>query len=182
MSPFVPSPGHTDIPHEGDVATEEGMVHLVDLPGIYSIAASSEDEVIARDYLLSGEADLVLNIVDATNLERNLYLTLQLLEMRIPVLVVLNMSDLAQKRGIEIDADHLSEHLGVPVVAVSAISREGLRAAKEALAGALIDFFDILFGAVFVVRYAPSRLYRCNALHSRSIGEVNAEAIWAERY
>ena len=137
VSPFVPSPGHTDIPHEGDVATEEGMVHLVDLPGIYSIAASSEDEVIARDYLLSGEADLVLNIVDATNLERNLYLTLQLLEMRIPVLVVLNMSDLAQKKGIEIDADHLSEHLGVPVVAVSAISREGLRAAKEALAGAL---------------------------------------------
>ncbi len=137
VSPFVPSPGHTDIAHEGDVSTSEGTVHLVDLPGIYSIAASSEDEVIARDYLLSGEADMVVNIVDSTNLERNLYLTLQLIEMRVPVLVVLNMSDLAEKRSITIDAEHLSEHLGVPVVAVSAVQREGVRKVKEALAEAL---------------------------------------------
>ena len=94
---------------------------VVDLPGIYALAASSEDEAVARDYLLSADADLVVNIVDASNIQRNLFLTLQLLEMGLPVIVVLNMMDLAEKRGIDIDVAHLSNHLGCPVIAASAI-------------------------------------------------------------
>mgnify|MGYP006286420027 CR=1 FL=1 len=137
VAPYIPTPGHTDVAHEGDVSTAGGIAHLVDLPGIYSISATSEDEIIARDYLLSGDADMVLNIVDSTNFERNLYLTLQLIEMRIPVIVVLNMTDLAEKNGIEIDTEHLSEHLGVPVVAISAIRKEGIHKVKRTIAEAL---------------------------------------------
>jgi ferrous iron transport protein B len=139
VAPYIPAPGHTDIAHEGDVATAGGTAHLVDLPGIYSISATSEDEIIARDYLLSGDADMVLNIIDATNFERNLYLTIQLIEMRIPVIVVLNMIDLAEKDGIEIDTEHLSKHLGVPVISVSAIRKEGIQRVKRVISEAVQD-------------------------------------------
>ena len=112
---------------------------LVDLPGIYSLNASSEDEVVARDFLLSGEYDLIVNIVDASNLERNLFLTLQLIEMRVPLLVVLNMVDLAESRGISVDADHLSKHLGCPVVAAQANSRQGINTIRDALRAAVVE-------------------------------------------
>lgn len=94
---------------------------FVDLPGIYSLFAFSEDERIARDYMLSEKPDLVVNIVDSTNLERNLYLTTQLLEMRIPMLIVLNMVDLAEKQNLTIEFDHLSKHLEVPCIGISAV-------------------------------------------------------------
>lgn len=110
-----------------------GAATVVDLPGIYSMAAASEDEVIARDFLLSGGVDLVVNIVDASNIERNLFLTLQLIEMRLPVLVVLNMMDLAAQKGIRIDVHHLSQHLGCPVVPVSAVRPEQARSLLEAI-------------------------------------------------
>jgi ferrous iron transport protein B len=110
-----------------------GYPELVDLPGIYSLNATSEDEIVARDFLLSGDYDLILNIVDASNLERNLFLTLQLIEMRVPLLVVLNMVDLAESHGITIDPDHLATHLGVPVVALQANSRGGIQSARTAL-------------------------------------------------
>ena len=115
-------------------------VTLVDLPGVYSlgvVSTSSIDEQIARDYVLSGEADLIVNIVDASNLERNLYLTTQLLEMRTPLVVALNMMDVARDRRIEIDARKLSERLGCPVVALVAARGEGmteLNAAIESVA------------------------------------------------
>lgn len=100
--------------------TEAGQaVDVVDLPGVYLIGsadAGSQDERVARDYILSGEADLVLNIVDASNLERNLYLTTQLIELGVPMLVVLNMMDMAKSAGVEIDIDALSARLGCPVV------------------------------------------------------------------
>ena len=132
-SPYTPSPGHTEQPLVGETETRLGGVDLVDLPGIYTLSASSEDEIIARDYLLSGDADLVINIVDATNLERNLYLTLQLMEMGLPILVVLNKMDMAKKDGITIDVDHLSRHLDAPVVAISAVTAEGIRNSREAV-------------------------------------------------
>ncbi len=138
-SPYVPSPGHTEQPLLGETETRLGEVELVDLPGIYTLSASSEDEIIARDYLLSGEADLVIDIVDATNLERNLYLTLQLIEMGLPILVVLNKMDMAKKDGITIDVDHLSKHLDAPVVPISAVTTEGIRDSRKALQNALSE-------------------------------------------
>ena len=138
-SPYVPSPGHTEQPVVGETETHLGEVELVDLPGIYTLSASSEDEIIARDYLLSREADLVIDIVDATNLERNLYLTLQLIEMGLPILVVLNKMDMAKKDGITIDLDHLSKHLDAPVVPISAVTTEGIRDSRKALQNALSE-------------------------------------------
>ncbi len=115
----------------------EKIIELVDLPGTYSLdsagEATSVDETIARDYILAQEADAILNIVDASNLERNLYLTVQLLEMRVPMLVALNMSDLAREQGQRIDAEALSRQLGCPVIPISAASGEGLEILREAL-------------------------------------------------
>ncbi len=111
-------------------------VTLVDLPGVYSlgvVSTSSVDEQIARDYALSGEADLIVNIVDASNLERNLYLTTQLLEMRAPMVVVLNMMDVARERRIDIDTRMLAKRLGCPVVPVVASRSEGLAELKTAI-------------------------------------------------
>ena len=112
-------PGVTVEKKEGFFLCGDKTINLVDLPGIYSISATSEDERVARDYLLSGEADLVINIVDASNLERNLYLTTQLIEMGLPILVVLSMIDVAEESGIRIDVEHLSKHLQLPLVAVN---------------------------------------------------------------
>ncbi|MCX7787919.1 MAG: Fe(2+) transporter permease subunit FeoB [Spirochaetes bacterium] len=117
-------PGVTVEKKEGTFPCGDKRVNLVDLPGIYSVSATSEDERVARDYLLSGEADLVIDIVDASNLERNLYLTLQLIEMGLPVLLVLNMMDIAEESGIRIDLDHLSKHLQLPIVGVTGTNPE----------------------------------------------------------
>lgn len=105
---------------------------LQDLPGIYSMSPYTPEEKVARDYLLSQEADAILNVVDATNLERNLYLTTQLIETGIPVTIVLNMSDLLQVQGKQLDIETLSYQFGVPVVATSAIKNTGIEAALKA--------------------------------------------------
>lgn len=110
---------------------------IVDLPGIYSLSSHSEDERVARNYLLSREADAVINIVDASNLERNLFLTLNLLEMRVPVYIVLNMADLALKRGFTIDPDVLSKKLGVPVVTMNATKGTDITAFKTQFSQAI---------------------------------------------
>lgn len=114
---------------------EEGgtRVDVTDLPGIYSFSAYSIDESIARKHILMDTPDLVVNIVDASNLERNLYLTTQLLEMRVPVLVVLNMVDIAKKRRIHIEMEHLARHLGCPVVPIVAKKGTGLDDLREAI-------------------------------------------------
>ncbi|CUW40595.1 fused ferrous iron transporter, protein B: GTP-binding protein; membrane protein [Magnetospirillum sp. XM-1] len=112
---------------------------LVDLPGIYmigGISKGSEDERVSRDYILSGEPEVVVNIVDAYNLERNLYLTAQLLEMRVPLVVAVNMMDLAEKSGIHIDTDALSRVLDCPVVPLVASRRKGVDDLKAAIAAA----------------------------------------------
>lgn len=110
-----------------------GRVTVVDLPGIYSLDALSLDEHITRQFLLEPEADVVINVLDAANLERNLYLTVQLLEMGVPVVLALNMMDVARKRGIGIDTDLLSRKLGCPVVPVVAVSGQGIAELKQAL-------------------------------------------------
>jgi ferrous iron transport protein B len=119
-------PGVTVERREGRCELDGRPVRVIDLPGIYSLDADSLDEKVTRDYLLSREADLVVNVIDATNLERNLYLSVQLLELDVPVVMALNMMDVARKRGIEIDLAALSERLGCPVVPVVAVSKEGI--------------------------------------------------------
>jgi len=119
-------PGVTVERKEGRSRIDGRNVTVVDLPGIYSFDASSLDECVTRDYLLSREADLVLNVIDAANLERNLYFSVQLLEMGVPLVVALNMMDVARKRGIQIDAQDLSNRLGCPVVPIVATTGEGL--------------------------------------------------------
>ena len=102
-------------------------VAIVDLPGIYSLSPYTPEEVIARNYVLDEKPDCVINIVDATNLERNLYLTTQLLEIDVPVVVALNMMDAVEKAGDKIDAKLLEERLGVPVIKISALKETGLK-------------------------------------------------------
>lgn len=103
-------------------------IELVDLPGAYSLSAYSPEEVITRDFILNESPDLVLIVVDAANLERNLYLAVQVLELEVPAMVVLNMFDMAQARGFEIDIEQLSQALQVPVA--TAVARKG-RGIKE---------------------------------------------------
>ena len=115
---------------------------VVDLPGVYALGAVSEssiDERVARDYILSGDADLFVNIVDASNLERNLYLTAQLIEMRVPFVLALNMFDVARERRIRIDAEALARELGCPVVPLVAHRGEGVDALGEAIERALSE-------------------------------------------
>ena len=109
-----------------------GVFRLTDLPGIYSFAASTDDERVARDALIRSRYDAVINILDASNLERSLYLTSQLLDMRVPLVVALNQADVAERRGIAVDATHLARHLGCPVVPMVASRGEGLEALKAA--------------------------------------------------
>jgi len=124
-------PGVTVDRKQGFFELQNRTVTIYDLPGIYSLDASSIDEEVTRDYLLSREANLIINVVDAANLERNLYLTTQLLEMGVPIVLVLNMMDVARKRGIDIDTKKLSQELGCPVVPVVATHSEGIDLLKQ---------------------------------------------------
>jgi ferrous iron transport protein B len=126
-------PGKTVARSEGSFDHDDQSIQIVDLPGTYSLNASSPEEVIARDYLVSGEPDAVIVVVDAANLERNLYLSVQVLETGIPTILVLNMTDVAISRGIVVDATELSIRLGIPVVAMVARSGEGLEDLKDAV-------------------------------------------------
>lgn len=118
-------PGVTVERKSGKIRKQSDWV-LQDLPGIYSLSPYSIEEKVARDYLLSQEVDLVLNIVDATNLERSLYLTTQLIEMGRPVVLALNMSDLLTSQSKTINSDQLSYQMGVPVVVTSALQNKGM--------------------------------------------------------
>lgn len=121
-------------------------IEIQDLPGIYSMSPYSPEEKVARDYLLSKRADSILNVVDATNLERNLYLTTQLIETGIPVTLALNMSDVLEAQGKTINIDKLSYHLGVPVVATSALKQTGVdKVVKKAAHTTIASVGDIAF-------------------------------------
>lgn len=126
----------------GEFTYKDREITIVDLPGIYSLqpsSASSEDERVARDYILQDEAELIVNIVDASNLERNLYLTTQLLEMQVPMIVVLNMLDMAAAHQIEIDPHKLSEALGCLVIGIVASKEQGLKELCAAIDAQLDD-------------------------------------------
>ncbi|MGI6752171.1 MAG: ferrous iron transport protein B [Anaerovoracaceae bacterium] len=119
-------PGVTVEKKEGILKYEGKQYHIIDLPGTYSLGAFSEDEVVARDYILTGDADVIINVVDAGNIERNLYLTTQLLEMEKNIVIALNMVDEAEKRDIRFDVEGLSKKLGVPVIPTIAAKEKGV--------------------------------------------------------
>ena len=134
-------PGVTVERKEGKYTHDGLAITIVDLPGVYSLDAEDGDtgldELVARDYLLSGEADIIINIVDASNLERNLYLTTQILEMRVPTILALNMMDVAKERDFKINISKLAERLGCTVVPMSAASNDGLPLLRDAINRAL---------------------------------------------
>lgn len=126
-------PGVTVERKEGHFKQDDKAVRVIDLPGIYSLDAASLDERVTSDYLLSHDADIIVNVVDASNLERNLYLTVQMLEMNVPLVLALNMMDVAKRQGVMIDIQKLSKILGCPVVPVVAVNGEGLNDLKQAI-------------------------------------------------
>jgi len=126
-------PGVTVEWKEGVIETEQTHLRFIDLPGTYSLTAYSEEELVARNYLLESGPDLVIDVVDASNLERNLYLTTELLELGLPLVVALNMSDVAVSRGLEIDAAVLARRLGVPVVPMVGRTGRGIDTMLEAV-------------------------------------------------
>ena len=112
-------PGVTVEHKSGHYQFESRKYEVIDLPGIYSLSGGTPDELVARNYILNEKPDLIVNIVDASNLERNLYLTVQLMELGAPILICLSMGDIAEQNGIVIDIPHLESHLGfqaIPVV------------------------------------------------------------------
>lgn len=127
-------PGVTVDSKMGEIRGEKGDA-VVDLPGIYSIRPYTNEELVTRKFIMKEHPDGIINIVDATNIERNLYLTLQLLEMHIPMVLALNMMDEVRSNGGTIDIDKMQEELGIPVVAISAVKNEGIedliRAVRE---------------------------------------------------
>jgi len=120
-------PGVTVEKKEGSLSYEGYDIKVVDLPGVYSLTAYSLDEVIARDFVIDGNPDVVVDIVDASNLERNLYLAVQLLEMGAPLIIALNMMDVAESRGYRIDVNALAREIGTPVVPMVATRNQGTR-------------------------------------------------------
>lgn len=119
-------PGVTVEKKEAKLLSDKSVT-ITDLPGIYSLSPYSPEEQCSRDYLMSGEPDVVVQVVDATNLERNLYLALQVIETGLPVVVALNMADLVEKNGDKIDTDKLSKKLGCPVMMISALKNKGIK-------------------------------------------------------
>ncbi len=158
-------PGVTVEKKSGSFEYASRHITIVDLPGIYSLqpsSAASEDEKVARDYIMLDEAELVINIVDASNLERNLYLTTQLIEMQVPMIVVVNMLDVARDHQIEINLSALEDKLGIPVVGIIASKENGL----EELCRVIDRELDSLTIPFNPIRFSPDIT---NAI--RTIGE-----------
>lgn len=135
-------PGVTVEKKTGEYTYDGKLVEVVDLPGTYSLESDSDislDERVARDFVAAKEADLIINILDASNIERNLYLTSQLIEMRVPMIVVLNMMDVVARRGLQIDIEKLAEQLASPVIAISASTRQGIKELKDRVSLAVVE-------------------------------------------
>lgn len=120
-------PGVTVDKKEGVYKKGKEQIQIIDLPGIYSLSPYTPEEVISRNFILDEKPDCIINIVDATNLERNLYLTTQLMEINVPIVVALNMMDVLNKNGDMLDITKLQDKIGVPVVAISALKEDGIK-------------------------------------------------------
>ena len=130
-------PGKTVERKEGSWNHNGHTYTIVDLPGTYSLTAFSMEEIIARDFIIDAQPDAVVVVVDAANLERNLYLVVQIIEMGVPVVVALNMTDIADAKGLKIDVDRLAQGLGVLVVPMVARDKQGIDALGSAIVSAL---------------------------------------------
>ena len=126
-------PGKTVDKKYGRFSHKGTEIDVVDLPGTYSLTARAVDELIARNFIVEEKPDAVVNIVDASNLERNLYLTMLLLELNSNVVVALNMMDVAEEKGYMIDVENLSERIGVPVISIVATKKQGMDRLKDAI-------------------------------------------------
>lgn len=152
-------PGVTVEKKEG-IIQEYKHASLVDLPGIYSLSPYTSEEVVTRDFILKEHPKAIINIVDATNIERNLYLTLQLMELRLPIVVALNMMDEVRASGNSVNVKKLSEHLGIPVVPISASKNEGIS-----------ELIDQVKKSVHEQR-SPARLDFCTGVVHRAIHSI----------
>lgn len=146
-------PGVTVEKKAGMLVHREKEIELVDLPGTYSLNANAVDELVARDYIVLERPDIIVDIVDAACLQRNLYLTLLLLEMDFPMVIALNRWDMAEARGIKIDPKKLSELLGCPVVATVAVSGQGLDDLTDSIVNATGDARPVRSAAKGVLDY-----------------------------
>ena len=144
-------PGVTVEKKEGTCRHDGRELTVVDLPGTYSLTAYSVEELVARDFIINEKPDVVINVVDASNLERNLYLGVQLLELGVPVVFAFNMSDVAKSRGLEFDLDALSARLGAPIIPTVGNKNVGIKelldaAVRVADAGQPVDVPKINYG------------------------------------
>lgn len=130
-------PGVTVDRKEGRFKLHKKSATIIDLPGTYSLDPNSPDEQVTRDYLLSCDANLIINVIDASNLERNLYFSVQLLEMGVPMVIALNMMDVARKQGMEINTERLAEEVGCPVIPIVAPQGEGIPQLFDAIENVL---------------------------------------------
>ncbi len=135
-------PGVTVEKKEGTMKFHDEIYNLVDLPGIYSLTSYTMEEKVTRNYILSDAVDVIVDVVDASSLERNLYLAVSLVELGKPVVIALNMMDIVEERGMEIDLHRLPEMLGVPVIPVSARKRTGLNTLMHAVSHHKHEIFD----------------------------------------
>jgi Fe2+ transport system protein B len=133
-------PGKTVEKKEGFFSHEGYEFEVVDLPGVYSLSAVSDDERVARQYIVDYRPDVVIDILNASQLERNLYLTLLLIELQVNLVIVLNMYDMVKSRGDHIDLDALSIKLGAPVIAMTATKKEGLEELKDKILAATPEY------------------------------------------
>ena len=138
-------PGVTVEKKEGKLKKHDGVV-ITDLPGIYSLSPYTLEEVVARNYLIGERPDAILNIIDGTNLERNLYLTTQLAEVGIPMVIAINMMDVVKKNGDKINIGELSKKLSCRIVEISALKGEGIEEAAEAAPAATGTYISELTG------------------------------------
>ncbi len=164
-------PGVT-VEHKKGKIKSENDITVVDLPGIYSLSPYTTEEIVSRDFILNGDPDAILNIVDATNLQRNLYLTLQLIELGKPMVIALNMMDEVEASHISIDIKKLSEELGIPVVPISASKNQGIEdlvavLRKTAEGRRFPKKYDFCSGAVHRALHAAAHLIED---HAGSIG------------
>ncbi len=119
-------PGCTVEHKQGKCTFAGKTINIIDLPGTYSLSAYSEDEIVSREYLINDKPDLVINVIDASNLERNLFLTIQLLELKLPIVIALNMFDVAESKGFKINVENIRKKLNIPVVPMIATKGEGI--------------------------------------------------------
>ncbi|HPF30486.1 MAG TPA: ferrous iron transporter B, partial [Lachnospiraceae bacterium] len=158
-------PGVTVEKKEGRLKKHEDIT-ITDLPGVYSLSPYTLEEVVARNYLIGERPDAILNIVDGTNLERNLYLTTQLIELGIPVVVAINMMDVVRKNGDKINIDELARELGCKVMEISALKGEGIfEAAEEAITAAGSDIPMPLHSFSGVVEHALAHIEEAAVHH-----------------